>query len=180
MDVLPSEDWNNGKVYPQVHLDECSLYQNLNTMFCPVHSCVYSPEWGQASQFFSVSQLLLQTHWHCPAIQFIHPSPPTLSTLLYCFQQPTNVITSVKNDKNMVHIYNFREVETKGPGRSQCWCQCYTESWRPAWATLDSVSKNKSTIPIIIETTKKNPDLSLPDYAFIPFHPLPFLLSFLC
>lgn len=107
------------------------------------------------------------------------PSPPTLSTLLDCFQQPTNVITSVKNDKNLVHIYNFREVETEGPGRSQCWCQCYTEC-NPAWATLDSVSKNKTTISIIIETTKKNLDLSLPDYPFIPFHPLPFLLSFLC
>lgn len=167
--------------YRDIHryLDEWTLYQNLSTMFCPVHSCVYSPEWGQTFQVFSRSQLPLQTHRHCPAIQFIHHSPPTLSAPLDHFQQPTSVITSVKNDKNMVHINNFREVETEGPGRNQCWHQCYREL-ETSLGYIRFCLKNKTTIPIIITATKKNLDLSLPDYPFIPFHPLPFLLSLLC
>lgn len=68
----------------------------------------------------------------------------------------------------MVHIYNFREVETEGPGRSQCWCQCYTESWRPAWTTLDSISKNNNTH--YYSNNKKEP-WSL--FTWLSLHPLP-------
>lgn len=151
-------------------------------MFCPVHSCVYSPEWGQSFQVFSRSQLPLQTST-LPCYSVHSPLSTYTFHLTRLLPAASSVITSVKNDKNMVHLYNFREVETEGPGRNQCWHQCSREL-ETSLGYIRFCLKKQNYNTHYYSSNKKEPWslftwLSLHPLPPLAFSSLPSMLSFL-